>query len=80
MSMHLPTIFMRVLLLPVYPLLSLTLQVWTPASRDLRKFSEIVCEDELEAKQLLQFEDQLYDTWPVYPVATHFRVTAEAVR
>ena len=56
---NIPTIFIVVLLFPVLPMPSLTLQVCTPASRAVKKFCDIELEEELEAKQLLQVEDQL---------------------
>ena len=54
-----PYIFIAVLLLPELPLLSITVQVCTPASRDLSMPSDIVDEVELEAKQELQVDDHL---------------------
>lgn len=53
-----PTILIVVLLLPVLPAPSLTLQVCTPASLAVRMFFVILLDDELEAKQLGQVEDQ----------------------
>ena len=53
----LPTMFISVETLPVFPLLSVAVHVCTPKSRDLRKFSLIDDEEELEAKQLLHVDD-----------------------
>ena len=53
-----PTIFICIEALPLFPMLSMTVQVCTPASRDLNMLSDIELEEELEAKQLLQVEDQ----------------------
>ena len=47
------------MLVPEFPLLSVTVQVCAPASRDLNMFSDIVDEVELEAKQELQVDDHL---------------------
>ena len=49
--------FISVETLPVFPLLSVAVHVCTPKSRDLRKFSLIDDEEELEAKQLLHVDD-----------------------
>ena len=56
---HLPYIFICVLLLPELPLLSVTVQVCTPASRDFSMLSVMEEEVELEAKQELQVDDHL---------------------
>ena len=49
---------MVVLLLPVFPSPSVTLQVCIPASPVLSQLLLIVCEYELEAKQLLHVDVQ----------------------
>ena len=51
--------FICVLLLPELPLLSVAVQVCTPASRDRSMFSEMEGEVELEAKQELHVDDHL---------------------
>ena len=53
-----PTILIVVEFLPLFLTPSVTLQVCTPASRAIKQFLLIVCEEELEAKQLLHVEDQ----------------------
>ena len=42
-DMYIPTIFIVVLLVPVLPAPSVTVHVWTPASRDISMFSLMVC-------------------------------------
>ena len=54
-----PTIFMVVVLLPVFPIPSVAVHVCTPLSRDLNIVSLILSEVELEAKQDLQVDDHL---------------------
>ena len=56
---YLPTIFMIVELLPVFPILSVVMHVCTPLSRDLNIVSLIVDEVEFEAKQDLHVDDHL---------------------
>ena len=58
-SGHLPTIFMVVELLPVFPIVSVAVHVCTPLSRDLNIVSLILKELELEAKQDLHVDDHL---------------------
>ena len=41
--LSIPTMFIVVLLVPVFPSPSVTVHVWTPASRDLSMFSLMVC-------------------------------------
>ena len=50
---------MLVVLLPVFPVLSVVVHVWIPRSRDLRKLSVMDDEKELEAKHELQVDDHL---------------------
>ena len=50
---------MCVVLVPVFPILSVAVQVCTPLSRYLSMFSVMEDEVELEAKQDLQVDDHL---------------------